>query len=97
MYIAINRLDNGKVYRFPYNGKTRVALVLEADDKLAECWDFSSDDFRKFSYSKIGEVEIIDDQVLVLNDWDHEQLNWYDKKGFSYKEYNGRLYIADCQ
>ena len=40
-------------YTFMYNGKNRVAIVLEVQDKQALCWELTENNFRRYNIKNI--------------------------------------------
>ena len=53
------------VYTFVYNGKNRVAIVLEINDKQALCWELTVNQFRRYNIKDIqSPTDITHEKVL---------------------------------
>lgn len=61
--------EEGRIYKFKYNGMTRIALVLEDRGDSIFCWDFTRGGFRSFfDYNVYGPVTDITNKAVITED-----------------------------
>lgn len=89
----VENLTVDSLYKFRYNGKTRLAIVYDISDDIYDCFDLLANnrdgDYRKFKRHKIeGPIEDITDSVIWVeaNDFDENLVAegdyWYDLGDF---------------
>lgn len=63
-------INSGRVYRFKYNGRTRIALIMDVEDQNVICWDFTSNGYRRFNTNNIvlGSISDVTDRCVITED-----------------------------
>lgn len=56
----------GRLYKFVYKNKVRVALCLDDKNELMRAWDFTRNDYRQFYHSKMGPVTDITSKMTTV-------------------------------
>lgn len=96
MIAVLQNPEVGKLYKFVYKNKPRVALCLDNSDSLMRSWDFTRGDFRQFYHDKMGPVTDISDKMTVLDEPNYTDLDSYEDAGCSVylDEYNDKAYCV---
>lgn len=81
-------LGEGRVCKFRYNDKWRIALVIETDNDHLTCWEFTADGYRSFFDYKMSDIEDVTSMVSMSTDLDK---TFNDGRVHSYI-HNGVLY-----
>jgi hypothetical protein len=60
------KVEPGNVYRFVYDGSTRIAWVLDQQSYgNFLCWDFTSEGYRSFNRSRMYSVEDMTNRAAI--------------------------------
>lgn len=86
-------LECGRVYKFPYHGKMRLALVLDDYGNSYNCWDFASNGYRTFSDWDIefGQLEDVTDKALIKDGDQRERFGYRDVRSCYH---DGKTYVV---